>query len=324
MLASLACDVDAARSGACLTPAPSPPKGTALRRSHVTRYLRALFAACVFVCALLGGAQTASASQAASFSKTTFDFGDVAIQSAKYEAITVTSTGTEPLQLLGVTPGPNGYETLFFTKDWAPLAPGASRTYYVAADPWTVGAVDTTLSVEYGDENGVQGAVTLGVKYNAVPQPVLPYAHFDLRLNDVGWNLFLFNDIALQPVGGATGSAPGKFIFRISSGTVSQANMGVLISSGGIELRKGGKTATLKKIGVDLTRGRLTTVVSGNRRIDIADLEGISDSWDLEGRPITSAVVVLNAAGAAQLNAAGVQPSVAAGEFIGSIEILKG
>ena len=263
--------------------------------------------------------------QAGTLSQTEFDFGDVPIESAKYQAITLRSTGTAPLQVFGVTPGPNGYETLFFAKDYdKPLAPGASRTFYVAADPMTLGPVDTTLTLEAGDAAGVQWSATIHVKYNAVRQPVLPYAHFDLRLNDDGWTTFLYNDIALQPIGGATGSAPGKFIFRIASGAVSPTNTGVLSSAGGLELRRGAASRSLKQIGVDLSRGRLTAIVSGNtRRVDIGNLEGTSDNWDLEGRPITSTVISLNATGAAQLNAAGVRPQVSAGEYIGSIEILK-
>lgn len=296
-----------------------------MRSVLLTRSLRGLLLPLLAGSAFLVAATPAGAAgvQAGSFVETSVDLGDVPLESAVSKTVTLRSTGTAPLQFSGVLPGPGGYETLLFAKDqYAPLAPGASRTFTLAADPMTLGPVDTTLSLQFGDAT-TSGAATIRVKYRAVPQPVLPYAHFDLRLNDDGWNDFLFSNASLRPIGGATGTLPGKYVFRINAGKVSATNTGVLSSYGGLELKRW-SVIGWNKLGVDLTRGHLTAVVGKGPRVDVADLSYIGDNYDLEGHLVTYATVVLNKQGAADYNAIGVRPAVAAGRFIGTIEILKG
>lgn len=275
------------------------------------------------VLALFGGAfaSSATAAQAGSFSPAVFDFGEVAVGGSAVQTTQLSSTGTEPLQLLYIDAGANGGDISLFAPTMTDdLAPGATREYTVAVRPMALGSVDQTLQVVFGNAE-TQYSTPVRVTYTAVAPPQLPYQHFDLRLDDGFWISLIASDYALRAIGGATGSTPGPFVFPVSSGAVAPDNTGLVTSSGGLALN--GETALRwKRLGLDLS-GRHLTAIVGKERVNVADLNEVYDGYDLLGNPTTAATVYLTETGSAMLNATGLQPEATAGQYIGFIEILK-
>lgn len=285
------------------------------------RLQRAFLVPLIALVALLAGvfATSATAAQSGSFSRVKFNLGEVPVGDTVVRTTQLTSTGTEPLQLLYIDSGANGGDISLFSPFSDGLAPGATRDFTLAVRPMMVGSVDQTLQVYFGDAE-TQTSIPVRVTYTAVAPPELPFEHFDLRLDDSLWISMIGSDYALRSIGDATGRTPGPFVFPVASGAIAPDNTGVVSSDGGLGLNG---ELRWKRLGLDLDSRHLTAAVVGSGRVAVADLNEIYDSYDLLGNPTTAATVYLTQAGSDMLNATGLQPQTTAGQYIGFIEIRK-
>jgi hypothetical protein len=144
-------------------------------------------------------------------SATSLSFGNVTVNSAATEAITLKSTGTAPVTVNGAGVSGTGYAVSGSTFPVS-LNPGASLTLQVTFDPRTTGAHAGTLTIS---SNANATTVSLSGTGVTAPEPHLTVSPASLSFGNVTLNSAATEAITLK----STGTAPVTVKWAGISGT---------------------------------------------------------------------------------------------------------
>jgi len=125
--------------------------------------------------------------------------------------------------------------------------------------------------------------------------------------------------ISLSPVSPARSGGSNVLVFPVTGGSVSTSLRGSVSHGGGMKVRKGGRSVTVRSFVADLSR-KVLTATSGGDRIDLLTLSGVRGSVR-GGRVSASATALLTRAGARAFNRALKTSLFSAGQLLGSARL---
>lgn len=105
-----------------------------------------------------------------SLQQTTIDFGTIDAGQTGEQTITITNTGTAPLEITGIESDVSG---LTFTPSMFTLAPEGSRTVTVTFPSSTAGTFSGNITISSNDPDRATRTLSVSVIVQAAPAPVL-------------------------------------------------------------------------------------------------------------------------------------------------------
>ena len=183
----------------------------------------------------LSGIGTVALSPQLTISAASLTFGDVTVNTASAQPVTLTSTGTAPVTINSATLSGAGFTVSGATFP-VTLNPGQSVTLNVQFDPTAAGAVTGQLTIQSNSSTNSTAVVSLSGIGTAVPSPQLTTSAASLTFGDVTVNTSSTQPVTLT----STGTAP----VTISSATLSGAGFAVSGATFPVTLNPG-QSATL-------------------------------------------------------------------------------
>jgi hypothetical protein len=160
----------------------------------------------------LSGTGTAAPSPHLTISAASLTFGDVTVNTASTQPLTLTSTGTAPVTINSATVSGAGFALPGATFPLT-LNPGQSATVNVQFDPAAVGVASGQLTIQSDSSTNSTAIVTLGGTGTAVANPQLTVSAASLTFGNVTVNTTSTQPVTLT----STGTAP----VTVNSGTLT-------------------------------------------------------------------------------------------------------
>ena len=151
----------------------------------------------------LSGTGTAVSSPQLTISAATLTFGDVTVNTASTQPVTLTSTGTAPVTINSATVSGAGF-TVSGSTFPVSLSPGQSVTLNVQFDPTTAGAAAGQLTIQSDSSTNSTAVVNLSGNGAAVLSPQLTISAASLTFGDVTVSTASTQPVTLT----STGTAP--------------------------------------------------------------------------------------------------------------------
>ncbi len=171
---------------------------------------------------MLNGTSTAAPSPQLTVSAGSLSFGNVTVNTATTQALTLSSTGTAPVTVNSVTIAGAGF-TLVGGSLPATLNPTQSLTLQVRFNPTATGAANGQLRISSNSSTGSNSEVALSGASIAAPSPQLTLSSGSLSFGSVTVNTTTMQSLTLT----STGTAP----VTVNSATISGAGFSLIAQS---------------------------------------------------------------------------------------------
>jgi hypothetical protein len=167
----------------------------------------------------LSGAGIAAPSPLLTLSVARLNFGDVTVDAATTQSLTLTSTGTSPVTINSAAVAGAGFAIL--DGNWpTTLNPRESMTVRVQFDPTTTGAANGQITFSSNSSSGSTSSVALSGTATAAPSPQLTLSAASLSFGSVTVNTATTQSLTLT----STGTSP----VTINSAAITGAGFAIL------------------------------------------------------------------------------------------------